>query len=63
MSQITHFYGVKFLAWKPGSVKFWTNIMSVWQEKSIFDRKLIWVFLPSLYPQKFNQKIWVQQNN
>ena len=28
MSQITHFCGVKFLAWKSGSVKFWTNIMS-----------------------------------
>ena len=28
MSQITHFCGVKFLAWKSGSVKFWTNILS-----------------------------------
>ena len=29
MSQITHIWGVKFLAWKSGSVKFWKNIMSV----------------------------------
>ena len=28
MSQITHFFGVKSLAWKSGGVKFWTNIMS-----------------------------------
>ena len=28
MSQITHFCGVKLLAWKSGCVKFWTNIMS-----------------------------------
>ena len=28
MSQITHFCGVKFLAWKSSSVKFLTNIMS-----------------------------------
>ena len=28
MSQITHFCGVKFLASKSGSVKFWTNIGS-----------------------------------
>ena len=28
MSQITHFCGVKFLAWKYGTVKFSTNIMS-----------------------------------
>ena len=28
MSQITHFSGVKSLASKSGSVKFWTNIMS-----------------------------------
>ena len=28
MSQITHFCGVNFLAWKSGSVKFLTNIMS-----------------------------------
>ena len=28
MSQITHFSSVKFLAWKSGCVKFWTNIMS-----------------------------------
>ena len=25
MSQIRHFYGVKFKAWKSGGVKFWTN--------------------------------------
>ena len=25
--KITHFCGVKLLAWKPGCVKFWTNIM------------------------------------
>ena len=30
MSQITHFCGVKLVAWKSGCVKFWTNIMSVW---------------------------------
>ena len=35
MSQITDFYGVKFFAWKPGSVKFWTNIMSA-SEKAVF---------------------------
>ena len=29
MSQITHFCGIKFLAWKSTSVKFLTNIMSV----------------------------------
>ena len=29
MSQITHSYGVKLLAWKSGGVKFLTNIMSV----------------------------------
>ena len=29
MSQFTHFCGVKFLAWKSGCVKFWTNFMSV----------------------------------
>ena len=28
MSQITHFCGVKLIAWKSGCVKFWTNIMS-----------------------------------
>ena len=28
MSQITHFCGVKLLAWYSGCVKFWTNIMS-----------------------------------
>ena len=28
MSQITHFCGVKFLAWKSGGVKFLTNSMS-----------------------------------
>ena len=28
MSLITHFCGVKLLAWKSGCVKFWTNIMS-----------------------------------
>ena len=28
MSQIRHFYGVKFKAWKSGGVKFWTNITS-----------------------------------
>ena len=28
MSQITHFWGVKFLAWKSSSVELWTNIMS-----------------------------------
>ena len=28
MWQITHFCGVKFLAWKSCCVKFWTNIMS-----------------------------------
>ena len=28
MSQIPHFCGVKLLAGKSGSVKFWTNIMS-----------------------------------
>ena len=28
MLQITHFCGVKLLAWKSGCVKFWTNIMS-----------------------------------
>ena len=28
MSQITHFWGVKILVWKSGSVKFWTNFMS-----------------------------------
>ena len=28
MLQITHFCGVKFLAWKSGSVNFLTNIMS-----------------------------------
>ena len=27
MSHITHFYGVKFVAWKSGSVKKLTNIM------------------------------------
>ena len=43
MSQITHFYGVKFLAWKSGSVKFWTNIMSV----------LDWVIVASI--SKFYQ--------
>ena len=38
MSQITHFCGVKFLAWKSSSVKFWTNIMSagVVTEKGYF---------------------------
>ena len=29
MSKIAHFCGVKFLAWKSSSAKFWTNIMSV----------------------------------
>ena len=33
MSQITHFCSVKILAWKSGSVKFWTNIMSVLTQK------------------------------
>ena len=28
MSQFTHFCGAKFLSWKSGCVKFWTNFMS-----------------------------------
>ena len=35
MPQITHFCGVKFLVWKSGTVKFWTNIMSA-SEKAVF---------------------------
>ena len=31
--------GVKFLTWKSGGVKFWTNFMSVWM---IFKDNLIW---------------------
>ena len=30
ISQITHFCGVKLLAWKSGGVNFLTNIMSAW---------------------------------
>ena len=30
MSQISHFCGVKLLAWKSGCVKFWTNIKSAY---------------------------------
>ena len=54
MSQITHFCGVKLLAWKYGCVKFWTNIMSGfiyvcffslvrarWWESSILQRRKI----------------------
>ena len=38
MSQITHFCGVKYLAWKSGGVKFWTNIMSDQNVEHIYCR-------------------------
>lgn len=38
MSQIAHFYGVKFSAWKSGGVEFFTIIMSVEELKNSFAR-------------------------
>ena len=38
MSQFTHFCGVKFLAWKSGCVKFWTNFMSALVSDSLMIR-------------------------
>ena len=36
VSQIMHFCGVKFLAWKSSSEIFWTNIMSELAHYGIF---------------------------
>ena len=41
MSQITLFTGVKFLAWKSGCVKSWTNIMSAEYHNIILPKTII----------------------
>ena len=41
MSQNTHFYSVKFLALKPGSVKFWTNTMSNLERMRIISTSIL----------------------
>ena len=72
MSQTTHFYDVKFLAWYSGSVKFWTNIISVrfthlledFGQKSVFGSKtVIFGHYYMVYPADttcgaFSQQIW-----
>ena len=46
MLQITHFCGVKFLAWKSGSVNFLTNIMSAFTLWSHFRHDHRWQVWP-----------------
>ena len=56
MSQITHFCGVKFLASKSGSVKFWPHIMSWWRSengKSKVISSLHFTFLKILFSDTY----------
>ena len=45
--KMSHFGGVRFLAWKSGSVKFWTNIMSVSTIPNVISIVIIKVMSPS----------------
>ena len=58
MSQITHFYGVKFVAWKSGSVKKMTNIMSGPEEAVLQKQNLAFCsafhFIPPFLEQVSN---------
>ena len=40
MSQITHFGGIKVLAWKSGGVDFWTNIISCLLTSNLFLKRV-----------------------
>ena len=51
MLQITHFCGVKFSAWKSGSVEFRTNIMSAQTFSNLFITNLPWCCPCSASPE------------